>query len=289
MRVGAHHRPVRAHRRPRRRAGDPRRRSASDTGSIPSRCPTSSPCAATRPTGSPAPRASARDRRRAAARARLAQGVLEHARSASAARRCARRSSTPATSCSPYKDIATLRDARVRRPRSRRTDWKRAARRRASVGMNRLADRLQKSARARPAPMAGPARERGGGQSQQDRRALPLVLIVLATIIGIVSVFALWAKRQLLETETWGDTSEELIEERRDPGRARRLHRHHDLRQRRCRGRARQPPAAAAGAARGRRSRARFATPPTTSPCGRLSSPRSSSCSSAPARLRSRA
>jgi hypothetical protein len=44
------------------------------------------------------------------------------------------------------------------------------------------------------------------------RRALPILLIVLATIIGIVSVFALWAKRQLLETDTWTTTSEELIQ-----------------------------------------------------------------------------
>lgn len=46
-----------------------------------------------------------------------------------------------------------------------------------------------------------------------SRRALPLILIVLATIIGITSVFALWAKRQLLETQTWETTSEELIED----------------------------------------------------------------------------
>ena len=50
-----------------------------------------------------------------------------------------------------YKDIATLRDAGVRRPRSRRTDWKRAAKAARDRGMNRLADRLEKSARARPA------------------------------------------------------------------------------------------------------------------------------------------
>jgi hypothetical protein len=40
-----------------------------------------------------------------------------------------------------------------------------------------------------------------------------MIIIVLATIIGIVSVFALWAKRQLLETETWTTTSEELIQD----------------------------------------------------------------------------
>lgn len=44
------------------------------------------------------------------------------------------------------------------------------------------------------------------------RRALPLILIALATIIGIVSVFALWGKRQLLETETFKQTSGELIQ-----------------------------------------------------------------------------
>ena len=47
----------------------------------------------------------------------------------------------------------------------------------------------------------------------KSRRALPLILIVLATIVGIASVFALWAKRQLLETETWKTTSEELIQD----------------------------------------------------------------------------
>jgi Short C-terminal domain len=44
------------------------------------------------------------------------------------------------------------------------------------------------------------------------RRALPIILIVLATILGVTSVFGLWAKRQLLETETWSTTSEELIQ-----------------------------------------------------------------------------
>ena len=53
----------------------------------------------------------------------------------------------------------------------------------------------------------------GDAKRKTGRRALPIILIVLATIIGIVSVFALWAKRQLLETETWSTTSEELIED----------------------------------------------------------------------------
>ena len=57
------------------------------------------------------------------------------------------------------------------------------------------------------------------GESEQTKaqeprsRAVPIILIVLATIIGIVSVFGLWAKRQLLETETWTTTSERLIQD----------------------------------------------------------------------------
>jgi hypothetical protein len=53
----------------------------------------------------------------------------------------------------------------------------------------------------------------GDAPPKTGRRALPIILIVLATIVGIVSVFALWAKRQLLETETWTTTSEELIQD----------------------------------------------------------------------------
>jgi len=48
-------------------------------------------------------------------------------------------------------------------------------------------------------------------EESRPRRWLPLALVVLASIIGLVSVFALWAKRQLLETETWTDTSTELL------------------------------------------------------------------------------
>lgn len=52
----------------------------------------------------------------------------------------------------------------------------------------------------------------GDANKKTGRRALPIILIVLATIVGVTSVFALWAKRQLLETETWTTTSEELIQ-----------------------------------------------------------------------------
>jgi hypothetical protein len=49
--------------------------------------------------------------------------------------------------------------------------------------------------------------------AKQGRRWLPIALIVLASIIGFLSVFALWSKRQLLETDTWVDTSTELLED----------------------------------------------------------------------------
>ncbi len=44
------------------------------------------------------------------------------------------------------------------------------------------------------------------------RRRLSIALIVLASVIGFFSVFALWAERQALETDTWTETSSELIE-----------------------------------------------------------------------------
>ena len=37
-------------------------------------------------------------------------------------------------------------------------------------------------------------------------------IIVLASVIGFVAVFAVWAQRQLLETDTWAETSSELLE-----------------------------------------------------------------------------
>jgi hypothetical protein len=44
------------------------------------------------------------------------------------------------------------------------------------------------------------------------RRALPMTLVILATVIAFFSVFAVWAKRQLLETDTWTHTSSQLLE-----------------------------------------------------------------------------
>ena len=44
------------------------------------------------------------------------------------------------------------------------------------------------------------------------RRRLPLALIVVATLIAFLAVFAVWANRQLLDTDSWTDTSSELLE-----------------------------------------------------------------------------
>ncbi|MDX6583222.1 MAG: hypothetical protein QOI10_2406 [Solirubrobacterales bacterium] len=52
-----------------------------------------------------------------------------------------------------------------------------------------------------------------GDSATKSRRAVPLILIVLASIIAVVSIFAIWAKRQLLETDTWVDTSTELLQD----------------------------------------------------------------------------
>jgi DNA polymerase-1 len=45
-----------------------------------------------------------------------------------------------------FKDIATLRDAKVKRPKDRPTDWAGAARAARGLGMNRLAERLEADA-----------------------------------------------------------------------------------------------------------------------------------------------
>jgi 5'-3' exonuclease len=48
-----------------------------------------------------------------------------------------------------FKEIATLRDEKVRRPRDKRTDYRSAAKAARERGMNRLADRLEESAKAK--------------------------------------------------------------------------------------------------------------------------------------------
>jgi hypothetical protein len=47
---------------------------------------------------------------------------------------------------------------------------------------------------------------------QQPRRWLPTALVVVASLIALLAVFAIWAQRQLLETDSWVDTSTQLLE-----------------------------------------------------------------------------
>lgn len=46
---------------------------------------------------------------------------------------------------------------------------------------------------------------------RRPRRGLVAGVIVLASIVGFLAVFAVWAKRQLLESNTWADTSSRII------------------------------------------------------------------------------
>jgi hypothetical protein len=44
------------------------------------------------------------------------------------------------------------------------------------------------------------------------RRRIALALIVIASLLSFLAIFALWANRQLLNTDNWAETSSELLE-----------------------------------------------------------------------------
>jgi uncharacterized membrane protein len=52
----------------------------------------------------------------------------------------------------------------------------------------------------------------GETASARRRRGWVYTLIAVASLIGFLAVFAIWANRQLLETDTWTDTSTKLLE-----------------------------------------------------------------------------
>jgi hypothetical protein len=52
----------------------------------------------------------------------------------------------------------------------------------------------------------------GGGASPRRRQGIVFALIAIASLIGLLAVFAIWANRQLLENDTWTDTSTKLLE-----------------------------------------------------------------------------
>ena len=45
------------------------------------------------------------------------------------------------------------------------------------------------------------------------RRRLPTVLVVIASVFAVLAIFALWANRQLLNTDNWVETSSEILED----------------------------------------------------------------------------
>jgi hypothetical protein len=55
--------------------------------------------------------------------------------------------------------------------------------------------------------------EKGGTSSVRSRRGPVYALIAFGTLLLFLSAFAIWANRQLLETDTWVDTSSELLED----------------------------------------------------------------------------
>src|SRR5581483_5707904 len=85
-------------------------------------------------------------------------------------------------------------------------------------------------ARAARAVAAGQARDSGGNRAQLSRpltsdpaaklptmpepprlRRTSIAIIVLASVVAFFAVFAVWAKRQILETDTWTQTSTKVL------------------------------------------------------------------------------
>jgi hypothetical protein len=55
--------------------------------------------------------------------------------------------------------------------------------------------------------------QQGEAKPPRQRRGVVRALIVLASVLAFLAVFAVWANRQLLETDTWSDTSGKLLED----------------------------------------------------------------------------
>src|SRR5215471_5945789 len=48
--------------------------------------------------------------------------------------------------------------------------------------------------------------------SPRKRRKTVIALVVVASFLAFISCFAIWANRQLLETDTWTNTSSKLLQ-----------------------------------------------------------------------------
>jgi hypothetical protein len=55
--------------------------------------------------------------------------------------------------------------------------------------------------------------EAGSAKQHRSRRGVVYGLIAFASLLAFVAAFAVWANRQLLETDTWVETSTELLED----------------------------------------------------------------------------
>ena len=51
-------------------------------------------------------------------------------------------------------------------------------------------------------------------EKQRAHRKLVVAILVFATLLGLLSVFSIWVKRQALETDTWTSTSTKLLEDK---------------------------------------------------------------------------
>lgn len=50
-------------------------------------------------------------------------------------------------------------------------------------------------------------------EKRRPHRTLVIAILILATLIGLLSVLSIWVKRQALETDTWTQTSTKLLED----------------------------------------------------------------------------
>ena len=50
-------------------------------------------------------------------------------------------------------------------------------------------------------------------ERSKRRRLLPLTLITVGSLLALLAIFAIWANRQLLDTDNWTDTSTQLLED----------------------------------------------------------------------------
>ena len=50
-------------------------------------------------------------------------------------------------------------------------------------------------------------------EARRPRRGAVFTLIAIGSLVGALAIFSVWVARQVLETDTWKDTSTELLEE----------------------------------------------------------------------------